>query len=120
MRNLQFQKAKLKRLIDLEGITITFLRDKLNDFNEPDGSSIEVATIKGLWHTSNSYVTLTKGDAATVRSKPSPEFLTLFEDGKDIKQGDYVMLNGTKFNVNGPVDVGNLQLAINVSLEEVV
>lgn len=120
MRNLQFQKAKLKRAISTEGTTLTFLRDNLNSFNEPSGTKETVAVVKGILHSSNSYVSLTTGDAATVQSKPVPMFLMLYEDSKGIQQGDYTMINDVKHKVNGVTDVNRLQLAAEVSLEEVL
>ena len=85
MRNLQFQKAKLKRIIGTQGEDVTFLRDTLNEFNEPNGESLEVAKLRGIWHESNEYITLSKQDSSVVRSKSNPRILALFEEAQGIK-----------------------------------
>lgn len=120
MRNLQFQVAKLRRLIQIAGTTLSFQRDNLNSLKEPDGTSTVVCTAKGVWHTTNEYITITSGDAASVQSKNNPRFLVQFKDAEKISQGDYTMLNGKKYKVSGITNVGDICLASDISLEETV
>lgn len=120
MRNVEIQKAKLKRIIDLQGVEYTFYRDNKDELGEPTGESADVATIKGLWHESQGYVSLVSGDASTVRSKPQAQILTLYEMKGDISQGDYLMIDGTRYNVTGVHDPTLLGIAADISLEVVV
>ena len=120
MRNVEIQKAKLKRIIDLQGVEYTFHRDNKDELEAPTGESTDVATIKGLWHEPQGYISLTSGDASTVRSKPQAQILTLYEMKGDISQGDYLMIEGTRYNVTGVHDPTNLGIAADISLEVVV
>lgn len=120
MRNTQIQRAKLKRLIDLNGEEYIFYRDGKNELGEPNDSASVVATLKGLWHESQGYVSLTSGDAATVRSKPQSQILTLYDPGVSILQKDYIMVGKTRYNVTGTHDPTNLGIALDISLEVVL
>lgn len=120
MRNTQFQEAKLKRLIALQGEDFTILRDTLNELGEPDGGESEVVSFRGIWHEANSYVTTTKGDAATVRSKSSPQILAMFDSVKDAKQGDFLRVGDKRYNVTGMDNLTQLGVAADMSLEEVL
>lgn len=120
MRNTQFQVAKLKRLLDVQGEDYTFYRDGKDELGEPNGSAQEVVTLRGLWHESQSYIRVTSGDAATVRSKPQVQILTLWDSKGGISQGDYLMLGKTRYNVAGLHDPTNLGVAADISLEVVV
>lgn len=118
--NTQFQTAKLKRLIALQGEDFIIMRDTLNELNEPDGGESEVVSFRGIWHESNSYVTTTKGDAATVRSKSSPQILALLDSVKEVKQGDFLRIGDKRYNITGMDNLTNLDVAADISLEEVL
>lgn len=117
MRNVSFQKAKLSRIILVEGSNYVFTRDQLDEYGEPTGDSPPVATIRGLWHESQSYVSLKKEEASTVRSKPSPQILVMADDARSIEQGDLLFTNGKKYTVSGIHDPTNLGVAADISLE---
>ena len=120
MRNVSFQKAKLSRIILVEGEDYVFTRDQLDEYGEPTGDSLPVATIRGLWHESQGYVTLTKGDASTVISKPSPQIMVMAEDAKPIQQDDFRVVDEQRYLVTGKHDPTNLGIAVDISLEVVV
>lgn len=120
MRNLQFQKAKMAQIIRVEGVDYTFLRDQLDEYGEPTGALSEVAIVRGIWHESQGYVTLVSGEASTVRSKPSPQILTMAEWAKPIQQDDFIEVDGQRYLVTGKHDPTNLGIAADISLEVVV
>lgn len=120
MRNIQFQKAKLKRLIDVQGRSYTFYRDGKNELGEPNNSVQMVTTLTGIWHESQGYVNVTSGDASTVKSKPQSQILTLWDYIGDISQGDYIRVGKSRYNVTEVHDPTNLGVAADISLEVVV
>ena len=117
MRGVDIQRAKLKRIIDSQGKSYKVYRDGLNKLKEPDGSRVNVATIFGLWHESQGYVTVTKDESAKVRSKPYPQILILYDGDLDIRQDDYVLVGDVKYTVTGVHDPTNLGIALDISLE---
>lgn len=120
MRNIQFQKAKLKRLVDVQGLSYTFYRDGKNELGEPNGTIQEVLTLTGIWHESQGYIKTTSGDASTVKSKPQSQILTLWDSVGGISQGDYLLVGKSRYNVTGVHDPTNLGVAADISLEVVV
>lgn len=93
MINTQFEAYKLRREIRRSGTDFTFRRHAgVNDFGEPTCELVEVATIRGIYHETNAYVTQTVGDAATTRTKKQPMILCLMDDFRDsgVVEGDVV------------------------------
>lgn len=93
MINTRFEAYKLRREIRRSGIDFTFRRPAgVNDFGEPTGDLVEVATVRGIYHETNAYVTQTVGDAATTRTKKQPMILCLMDDFRDsgVLEGDVV------------------------------
>lgn len=93
MINTRFEAYKLRREIRRSGTDFTFRRHSgVNDFGEPTGDFVEVATIRGIYHETNAYVTQTVGDAATTRTKKQPMILCLMDDFRDsgVVEGDVV------------------------------
>lgn len=117
MLNVDVQKAKLARIIRENGLEYTFLRQNLDEYGEPLQGLTKIVTLWGLWHESQSYVSLKKEDASTVRSKPSPQVLAIAEDAKLIEQGDLLLVGSQKYTVSGVHDPTNLGIAADISLE---
>lgn len=119
MKAPKFELNKISRLIRVQGLEYTFSRDKLDDYKEPTGA-VSATTIRGVFHQTTQHISVVGADAASVQSKQSPFILVLYSDAKDIQQGDYTVINGVKYLVNGLVDIGNWNIAIDISLEAVV
>ena len=120
MKTPKFEQNKVSRLIRTAGVEYEFKRDSLNEFKEPTGEAVSVAVVKGVFHQFTEHISITGADAASVQSKQVPYILALYADAKDIKQGDYTVINGTKYLVNGVNDVMNWNIVIDISLEAVV
>lgn len=120
MQNIQFQRAKLTRLIQLQGEAFVFQRANTDDLGEPDGTDKVVAELRGIWHESSAYITKAVGDASTTRSKSSPQVLALYEDANGIQQGDFTIVSGRRYNVTGVQDPNKTGFALDISLEEVI
>lgn len=120
MRGLSFSRYQLERAIATHGSKYTFLRDSKDKFGEPTGSSEEVATIQGLWHVSNGYLSVKGSEGSTIRSKSTPQIVTPMRSALDIKQGDFILIGDKRYNVNGVGNLGNLDAFADISLEAVV
>lgn len=117
MNNMKFQLHKAKMAIQRFGALYEFQRDNLNDYKEPDGTATTIASVTGLWHESQGYITTSKTDASTTRSKPSIQIMALWNDAKTIAQGDFLMVSNTRYNVTGVHDVANAGVVADISLE---
>ena len=114
-----FERNKLSRLIRVQGLPYTFKRHKLNDFKEPM-EEVSATTVRGVFHQTTQYVSVVGADASSVQNKFSPFILALYPEAKGIKQGDFVQINGVKYAVNGLNNIGNWNIAVDISLEAVV
>ena len=114
-----FEANKIARLIKVQGASYVFKRDILNNFKEPTGETLDTC-INGVFHEQIQHITVTGTDAATVRQKMSSYILALYADAKDLQQGDYVYIDHRKYLVNGLNNISNWDVAIDISLEEVV
>ena len=114
-----FEANKIARLIKVQGASYVFKRDILNEIKEPTGETLDTC-INGVFHEQIQHITVTGTDAATVRQKMSSYVLALYADAKDIQQGDYVYVDGRKYLVNGINNISNWDVAVDISLEEVV
>ena len=119
MRTPKFELNKLVRLIRTHGVPYEFQRDGVDEFKEPVKAASKIS-VNGVYHEQSQPLTLTEADAASVRQKQSPYILALFSEANGIKQGDYVIINGLKYTVVGTNNIGNWNLALDISLEEPV
>lgn len=119
MVNTKFEAYKLRRELTRSGRNFTFIREGVNKYGEPNGEPHELGTIMGIYHEQNSNILLTTGETTQIRSKKTPMVLCLYDDVDLLKleTGDYVMINGRKFNVTGVVDVQEWQIISDISLE---
>lgn len=111
-----FLKNKISRLLKVNGLEYTFTSMRKDEYNQPiDGETIAV---KGIYHESNSFITVNTSDSASVQRKKSPMILTLLDDTvKMIKQGDKVSINSVLYTVSGILDIQNYGVAADISLE---
>lgn len=125
MLNTRFEEYKLRRELKRNGTDVTFCRNKRNDFGEPTGEFEVVANVKGLYHETNGYVTLSVSDATVQRSVKLPMLLCLAQDVmfSHLAVGDYVKLPNvvtgeTKtYYVTGITDISDFGIITDISLE---
>lgn len=118
MRAPAFQLNKVRRLIKEQGRSITVTRQSLNKFNEPNGEA-EVFTITGVFHETTSYLSKNGSNGSTVRTKPSPMFLTLWESASPLHVDDKVTLNNKQYTIGEIKNMAEANLVADISLEEV-
>lgn len=118
MNSVQFQLNKVRRLINTQGRSVVVTRQGKNKFNEPNGEA-EVFNIKGVFHETTSYLSKTGSNGSTVRSKPSPMFMCLWESAESLQHTDQVLINDRTYNIGEIKNIDEANAIADISLEEV-
>ncbi len=120
MKTPKFQPHKVKRMIDTLGVMYQFNRDVLNKYKESTGEQELIAELKGVLHSTASYVTKTATDGSTITAKQSPQILTNDPKTKLLRIDDKVIIDNCTYKVTGVLDINMLGLAFDISLEVVL
>lgn len=120
MKTPKFQPHKVKRMIDTLGVMYQFNRDKLDKYKESTGEQELIAELKGVLHSTASYVTKTATDGSTITAKQSPQILTNDPKAKLLHIDDKVIIDNCIYKVTGVLDINMLGLAFDISLEVVL
>lgn len=118
-KELSFHRYKISRLISVKGERFTFVRNKLNDYNEPIDDEYDSIVIMGLYHETNSYVSASGADGSVTRTKPQPQILCTTEDAVRVQRNDQLEYKGTKYKVVDKTDPLKLGICFDISLEVV-
>lgn len=118
MNSSAFQLNKVRRLIKAQGRSVVVTRQERNKFNEPNGEA-EVFTIKGVFHETTSYLSKTGSDGSTVRAKPSPMLMCLWEDIQKVQHTDQLVINNRTYNIGEIKNLCEADVVGDISLEEV-
>ena len=117
-------KHKINNAIRWYGSEFEVLRKDTNDYGEPIEESKSIFKFNGIYHESQqSFLDLLNIEAAQVKIKTNKGILTMSDVySETIEQGDYIMFNGSQFNITAvePVMVSDVQIATEISLEEVI
>lgn len=120
MKTPKFQPHKVKRMIDTLGVMYQFNRDKLNKYKESTGEQELIAELKGVLHSTASYVTKTATDGSTITAKQSPQILTNDPKAKLLHIDDKIIIDNCTYKVTGVLDINMLGLAFDISLEVIL
>lgn len=120
MKTPKFQPHKVKRMIDTLGVMYQFNRDRLNKYKESTGEQELVAELKGVLHSTASYITKTAADGSTITAKQSPQILTNDPKAKLLHIDDKVIIDNCTYKVTGVLDINMLGLAFDISLEVIL
>lgn len=118
MDALSFQLNKVRRLINTQGKLFTFKRTGTNEFGEPNGQT-ESVNIKGVYHETTSFLSKSATEATTIRQKPSPMILCMWEDAQKILHTDELAFNGKSYKVGEVKNISEANIVGDISLEEV-
>ena len=118
MDALEFQLNKVRRLINTQGQPFKFIRQDVDDFGEPNGQPVSVI-ISGVYHETTGYLSKTSAEAATIRKKPSPMILCLWEDAKKVIHTDELVFNEKTYKVCEVKNLSEANIVGDISLEEV-
>ena len=118
MNSSAFQLNKVKRLIKTQGRSVVVTRQERNKFNEPNGEA-EVFSVTGVFHETTSYLSKTGSGGSTVRAKPSPMLMCLWDDIMKLKHTDQIVLNNRTYNIGEIKNLCEADVIGDISLEEV-
>lgn len=118
MDALTFQLNKVRRLINTQGKNFQFKRRGTNEFGEPNGQT-ESVNIVGVYHETTSFLSKSATEATTIRQKPSPMILCLWEDAQKILHTDELSFNGKSYKVGEIKNISEANIVGDISLEEV-
>ena len=118
-----YLKNKLMRHIQWSGQEVEFCRNARNEYGEIiDDEIAETFTFKGLFHDGGGYggmlnIQIYEREGAKTVTRMKPMLLCSYDDGKDIKNDDWCIINGEKFIVVDKVNVKAANIAYDISFE---
>lgn len=117
MNQYLFLESKIKRRIEWEGKPYTFTRVVEDKYHREQ--STQTVTITGIYHQTNSYQQKNSTDGAITTKKPQPMILCLYPHTEEetVKLGDKTTIDGKTLLVTGIVDIQELHVAQQISLE---
>lgn len=119
MLQSKFLQNKIKRQISLNGIQATFKRYEEDEYHQIVEDNFEEITFKCIFHTTNTFVKSTVGEAAKTVSKPQPMILCLFEDGEKIQINDKIEIGTDEYIVTDKNNINGFNIAYDISLEQI-
>lgn len=109
---------QVKKAIKVHGESYSFIKADFNEFNEPEEGT-QVIEIKGLWHTSNSFIQQTVSEATKINSKQQPQLLCEYKEAKELNTEVTLKIEDSVYKVIEVIDVGNFGVIGDICLEEV-
>lgn len=109
---------QVNRAIIVQGETYLFTQSSYNEFGEPEEGT-QVIEIKGLWHTSNSFIQQTVSEATKINSKQQPQLLCEYKEAKELNAGATIKIEDSVYKVIEVIDIGNFGVIGDICLEEV-
>lgn len=123
-RNPLAARHQITHAIRWYGDDYTFKRAVTNEFGEPTGQPSTIQAIAGLYRASRKeFIEVIGNDNATLKVKNNRGILCRFDETIKVKQGDLVIIADRQtFKVTAvePVLIGNVIIAQDISIEEVV
>lgn len=112
------QKAKIQYQLAKNGQQVVFLRYPQNKYKNPDFTKtpIESSAI-GIFHQVQTYVTIQDTSDSRMVRKQTPFIFGLWDDLSKVQLGDITNIAGIKYRVNDVVNVSDLSIAGDISLE---
>lgn len=117
------QVNRVMRYIYYRGRNFEVFEKVLNQYGEParDGQGRYIVErkccLRGLYHTTDAYVSRSVGDTGISTTDQSPMILTPFCYGSMVEAGDIVKINEKYYIVAEVEDVSQMGLACDISLE---
>lgn len=118
---LKMELHKVSREIKIHGTQYNVSRTVKDKYGEDvQGEYEQIATIDGLFHISKGYITNNISDGTRTHSKGSPMLLVLYEQSKEIQNGDFLMINENKYKVIEKNNIQEYNIIVDISLELVL
>lgn len=118
MREAMFLKHKVENQLRKSGTTFEVMRASKDKFGQPMAPS-KVHEFVGLYHEDNSFIQTTSSDTTVIQTNKSPMILCLIEDARALQLNDSITINGNTFTVSGFLNIQELDVIADVSLDEV-
>lgn len=119
-----YERAALHRLIqsiNWRGAVYTFKRRSRNEYDEETDTVQPVTQLKGIFHDGSSgHLSLIIQNEGMVSTKNTPCILTHWGNAERLNLDDVVELNNEIFKVSGINNLGQLNIAGEISLEAIV
>lgn len=115
MNNYLFMVNKVQRRIDWSGEDYTFTRIVEDKYHRKQGEI--TITVKGLYHKTHSYQTVSSTEGSVTSKKPQPMILCLYNNTDNPQLGDKVVIGGKTMFVTGVEDIQEQHKVLQVSLE---
>ena len=115
-----FLRNKINRQIKQNGSLYIFKRFGIDEYDQITDEIETTFEVNGLFHEIVKYVSISESDKARVIGVPKSYILCLFDEGDLIKIDDVVNINENKYRVTGKTNVGNYNVAYDISLELIV
>lgn len=117
-----FLRNKIVRQIKWNGQEFTFTRYEKDNYGQLTHEVAETFTFVGLFHEGGGYggmlqVELFERDGGRTITKLKPMILCLYEDGRDLDIDDVVKIGDNYHKLVQKVDVKNLGVAYEMTLE---
>jgi len=111
---------QLTAALNKNGSDFVFKRALLNIYKEPTGEVPVIATVKGIFYASSSYITIVINEAAKVPNKPTSQILATWDSAKAVQIDDTIDIGENAYKVTFVDNIQNLNFAGDISLEVVV
>lgn len=110
-------KNRVEAQIRVNGTECELIKMLEGKYKQPSNEEGEGYKFAGLYHTGNSYITIK--DTVGIRGihKQDPRVLFVLTDDFKPCINDILVCGGKKYRVNGMVDIGNLGVVGDISLE---
>ena len=119
-RILKMELHKVEREIKTHGMEYEFKRKVLDKYKEDTVESKTIKNVIGLFHTTKGYISVNTTDDSKVQTKGQPKMMIVFDDSKEIKKGDFVLINNKTYVVLEKNNVQEMNIVIDISLELVL
>ena len=119
-RSPVFELHKVEREIKVHGDTFEIHRDILDEYGEATGDSEKVCDIRGLFHISKGFVSRSTTDGTTTHATGAPMLLCLFSETEQVRSGDWLELNGARYNITDVSNVSEQNIVADMSLERML
>lgn len=120
-RMLKIELYKVSREIKVNGMQYTIYRDKTDEYGERTKEEPEeIGKIKGLFHLTKGYVTESISDGTRTYSKGQPKLMVRYDETENIKNGDFLMINGNRYNVIEKNNIQEYNIVSDISMELVL
>lgn len=122
MNVANFLRNKIVRQIKWNGQEFVFIRYARDEYGQVTDEQEETFKFTGLFHEGGGYggmlqVELFERDGGRTVTKLKPMILCLYEDGKDLMIDDVVKIGDNYHKLVQKVDVKNLNIAYEMTLE---